>query len=182
MQPMNPDQMAADYLPGQIGNGKTVGVEFTFPLRARPRRGRSSFPAALVASSDENLLREISELVLQSGLRACLAFTVCECKRVLQRQTVALVVCDDRLIDGKYEDILSEIARLQLATPVIVVSPTGNWPDYLKAMSLGAFDYLGYPPIPGDLPRTLYAALTTLTGRDYRSGNGRFFFAKGGLR
>ena len=64
------------------------------------------------------------------------------------RRRVSLVVCDDRLVDGKYEDILSETAPSPLKTPVVVVSPTGDWPDYLKAINAGAFDYLAYPPIP----------------------------------
>jgi DNA-binding NtrC family response regulator len=89
-------------------------------------------------------------------------------------QRVCLVVCDDRLIDGKYEDILNETVRLLLKTPLIVVSPTGDWRDYLKAIGAGAFDYLAYPPIPGDLPRSISNALTLRTDGGFQDATIKF--------
>lgn len=157
----------ASELPENAGR-KSSSFERTFPLRPRPRSGKLNCPTALVASSDENVLQELAEIIAQCGLATFLAFTVGESKRILDRQKVCLVVCDDRLSDGKYEDILSETVRLRLKTPVIVVSPIGDWPDYLKAISAGAFDYLAYPPIPGDLPRTIRDALTSRTGSSFQ--------------
>jgi DNA-binding NtrC family response regulator len=154
-------QNVPDDASGRVEYPKSEGIAFTLPLHRRYRPGKPGFPAALVASSDENVLREVADIVLQCGLTTYLASTVDESKRILERQRVSLVVCDDRLADGKYGDILGETARLQPKTPVIVLSPTGDWPDYLKAINAGAFDFLAYPPIREDFERTIQEGLTT---------------------
>jgi len=156
-----PEIEARWYAPAQIANGKNGSINFTFPLRGRRRFGKPNSLTALVASSDENLVQELAESTVPSGLATFVAFTIDESKRVLNRQRISVVVCDDRLIDGKYEDLVDETIRLRLKTPVIVISRTGNWPDYLKAIGAGAFDYLAYPPVPRDLPRIIRNALAT---------------------
>jgi DNA-binding NtrC family response regulator len=72
---------------------------------------------------------------------------------------ISIVVCDDRLDDGKYEDILKLVVRSETKAPVIVVSQTGDWPEYLTAMCGGAFDFLAYPPVAGDLRQTIQNVL-----------------------
>ncbi|HEV2521395.1 MAG TPA: hypothetical protein VGT24_03360 [Candidatus Acidoferrales bacterium] len=128
------------------------------------------------------MLQKLAEIVVQCGLATFLAFTVGESRRILDRQKICLVVCNDRLIDGKYEDILDETAALRLKAPVIVVSRTGEWPDYLKAIGAGAFDYLAYPPIPGDLPRSIRSALTFGTASGFQDTAREFFgSSRGGM-
>jgi CheY-like chemotaxis protein len=61
---------------------------------------------------------------------------------VLAGQEIFVVVCNDRLDDGKYEDIVKLVVRCETKVPVIVVSRTGDWAEYLMAMCGGAFDYL----------------------------------------
>jgi DNA-binding NtrC family response regulator len=85
----------------------------------------------------------------------------------LNRQKIYLVVCDDRLIDDKYEDLVKATETSRAKAPVIVVSITGDWPDYFKAMSAGVFDFLTYPPIPGELPRVVHHALESLALRSF---------------
>jgi DNA-binding NtrC family response regulator len=168
--------------PTETGDGKNSRFDLTFPLRASAGPGKLNSSTALVASSDENVQRDLAEMIVQCGLAACVAFTVRESKKILDRQKVSLVVCDESLIDGKYQDILSETVRLRLKTPVIVVSPTGDWPDYLKAISAGAFDYLAYPPIPGDLPRTIRDALTPRRASDFQDTTTKFLSSsRGGM-
>jgi hypothetical protein len=48
-----------------------------------------------------------------------------------------LGVCNDRLDDGKYEDILNLVVRSEAKVPVIVVSQTGDWPDTLRRCVAG---------------------------------------------
>ncbi|MGA7626631.1 MAG: hypothetical protein WCA91_23945 [Candidatus Acidiferrales bacterium] len=170
---------ARRHVPAPMGNEENSSVDFTLPLGEHPRSEGSNSPAALVASSDENVLQGVAEIVLQCGLATFLAFTVEESRRILEKQTVSLVVCDDRLVDGKYEDILSETAPSPLKTPVVVVSPTGDWPDYLKAINAGAFDYLAYPPIPGDLPRAIHDALMSRTASGFQDTKSKFVSSKG---
>jgi len=42
-----------------------------------------------------------------------------------------------------------------LATLSSSISRTGDWPEYLAAIRSGAFDYLAYPPAPGELQRII---------------------------
>ena len=139
-------------------NMQTAAGKDDWRALTQPLPGRSEKSAALAVSSDVLVLREIAGAIRQCGLAVLVGFTVRQSRRILESQNVSLVVCDDRLIDGKYQDII-EAAKLQSKTPVIVVSPTADWPDYLKAIRAGAFDYIAYPPIDGDLPRTIRNAL-----------------------
>jgi DNA-binding NtrC family response regulator len=148
--------------------------ERAVPLAARPRSGALHCPSALVAASDEKMLQQVAETVVRCGLAAFLSVTVDESRRILRRQEPCLVVCGEHLKDGRYEDILRETLRWLLRTPVIVVSATGDWPDYLKAISAGAFDYLAYPPIPGDLSRSIRSALSFRATRGDRDTATKF--------
>lgn len=170
---------ARRYMPVQTGNEENSGVDFTLSLRERHRR-RSNSLTALVVSSDENVLQRIAEIVLQCGIPTFLAFTVSEGGRILEARTVSLVVCDERLVDGTYEDILYRTTRLPRETLLIVVSRTGDWPDYLRAISAGAFDYLAYPPIPGDLPYAIHSALTRWNASN-SEGTGKFVASRGDI-
>jgi DNA-binding NtrC family response regulator len=77
----------------------------------------------------------------------------------LARNEISIVVCNDRLDDGKYEDIVKLVVRSETKAPVIVVSQTGDWPEYLTAMCGGAFDFLAYPPVAADLQQSIQNAL-----------------------
>lgn len=146
----------------QFNVGRFGATTTLFPdARLLPEETKSS--EALLASSDENILRELAARIIPFGLNTRIAFTVARTRSILRRRGASLVICDDRLIDGKYEDILIETFRSQLDTPVIVVSPTGGWSDYLRAIAAGAFDYLAFPPVPGDLQRSIQQALQLCT-------------------
>jgi DNA-binding NtrC family response regulator len=137
------------------------GYVFAKPLRTRRFPRRLNLPGALVVSSDEAVQQNLAEAVIQCGLIVFLAFTVGEGRRILNRQEISLVVCDDRVIDGKYEELVQAAKTSRTKPPVIVVSRVGDWPDYLKAVNGGAFDFLAYPPIRGELPRVVYNAISS---------------------
>jgi len=84
---------------------------------------------------------------------------VAESGIALIRHQVSIVLCYDCLGDGNYEDIVKLLDRSATKVPIIVVSRTGGWTEYLMAIRSGAFDYLAYPPIPGDLQRVIRNAL-----------------------
>ena len=156
----------AHHLSGS-GNGKNRSFEFTLSQRARPRSAQLNGPNGLVASSDEEVLQKLAQITLQCGVAPFLAFTIGESKRILDRQEVCLVLCDDLLMDGNYEDILRATEGSRAKAPVIVVSRTGDWPDYLQATAAGVFDYQAYPPIPGELPRAIRSALASRTANTF---------------
>jgi DNA-binding NtrC family response regulator len=151
-----------------VGAELNCGYVFAKPLRANRFPRRLNSPCALVVSTDEFVQQNLADTITQCGLFAFRAFTVGESKRILGRQEICLLVCDDRPIDGTYEDLLQAARASRTKPPVIVVSFSGGWPEYLKALDAGVFDFLAYPPIRGELPRTVHRALE---GRALRSFN-----------
>jgi len=137
------------------GNGD---VKSSFPEPKRSRPADLNLPNGLAASSDANVLQDLADMMCQCGLATFIASTVNESRRILERHDVCLVLCDERLADGGYQEIL---AAVQKRSPVIVVSPTGEAVDYLKAIGAGAFDYLAHRPIPEELPRVIRSALVS---------------------
>jgi len=133
--------------------------EIAFDPRQRKKRVMLQVPNGLVVSSDDKVRRKLAQVLRQCALAPVLACTVAESGMVLAGHEISVVLCDDRMDDGKYEDIVKLVVRSGTKSPVIVVSRTGDWPEYLAAMCDGAFDYLAYPPIPGDLQETIRNAL-----------------------
>jgi DNA-binding NtrC family response regulator len=133
--------------------------EFAFAQRQRKKGLMLQLPSGLVVSSDDEVRRKLAEVLRQCALAPVLASTVAESGMALAGNEIFVVVCNDRLDDGKYEDIVKLAVGSETRVPVIVVSQTGDWPEYLAAMSGGAFDFLAYPPIAGDLQQTIQNAL-----------------------
>ena len=146
----------------EIGDGEGGSRDVTFPWGMRPRSAKLSCPKGLVASSNEEVVQKLVKIMGQCGLATFLAYGVDESKRILTREKVCLVLCDDRLFDGNYEDILNASEWSRAKAPVIVFSSTGDWPDYLRAIRAGAFDYMAYPPFLGELPRVIRNALASI--------------------
>lgn len=150
-------------------NGEGESSVATFPRRARLRYSRLSGPKCLVASSNEEVLKKLAKILSHCGLATFLASGIEESRKVLVRERVFLVLCDDRLVDGDYQDILSASEWSTSKAPVIVFSSTGDWPDYLKAIRAGAFDYMAYPPFPEELQRVIRNALESRMANTVRA-------------
>jgi DNA-binding NtrC family response regulator len=138
---------------------RRVNIEkFEFVFSFRRRRNELTLNG-LVVSSDDQVRRKLAEILGQCGLAPVLASTVNESGMALAGHEVFIVLCDD-LVDGRYEDIVKLAGRFNTKLPVIVLSRTGDWPEYLTAIRSGAFDYVPYPPIPQDLHWIIRNALS----------------------
>ena len=133
-------------------------IEFAYALRQRNKEVVLKFPNGLVVSSDEEVRRKLGEILGQCGLAPVFASTVTESGMTLAENEVFIVLCEDCLSDGKYRDIVKLVCQSDTKVLVVVVSRTGEWPEYLTAIRAGAFDYLAYPPIPGELQRIIQNA------------------------
>jgi DNA-binding NtrC family response regulator len=119
----------------------------------------------LVVSSDDEVRRKLAEMLRQRGLAPVFASTVAESRMRLSRSQVQIVICEDWLGDGKYDAVVRITNQINTAVPVIVFSRTGDWLEYLTAMRTGVFDYLAYPPLPGEFERTIQNALRECGGQ-----------------
>ena len=127
------------YGPAENQGGNRGNFEFAFSLRRREKG--------------------VMYILVRCGLAPLFSSTVAESGSVLSRRKVFVVLSHNFLIDGGYEDIVKAVRLSDTNVPVIVVSRTGDWPDYLTAIHTGAFDYLAYPPIPGELERIIKNAV-----------------------
>jgi DNA-binding NtrC family response regulator len=132
--------------------------EVAFPNRACQERVMLSLPNGLVVSSDAEVRRKLAEILGHGGLAPVLASTVAESRTALVRHDVCMVLCDEFVVDGNYRAVVEVVEHADTKVPVIVVSRIGDWPEYLAAIRSGVFDYLAYPPIPGELQRVIRSA------------------------
>jgi CheY-like chemotaxis protein len=124
-----------------------------------------NLPKCLVVSSDAGIRRELAELLRRCGLALILVSTLTESRMALTSLEVCIVLCDECVVDGNYPAILEIVEHVDRKIPVIVISRTGEWPEYLAAIRCGAFDYLAYPPIAGEFQRVIRNAFRERDGR-----------------
>jgi len=105
----------------------------------------------MVVSSEDRVRRRLAEILGQCGLTSILASTVAESQMALARHKFCMILCDECLADGDYQAIVEVAKHAETRPPVIVLSRTGDWPEYLAATRAGAYDYLAYPPVPTEL-------------------------------
>lgn len=87
-----------------------------------------------------------------------------ECRRLLRENTPLLLVCDTRLEDGTYQDVL-RVAKARNPQMPVVVSGVQDWNEYLDALRLGAFDCIASPDHLHEAARILRQALQESWGR-----------------
>lgn len=113
----------------------------------------------LIVSSDPLQRQAIERLLSLRQMRAVCASCVREARARMARRPVEIVFCDAQLADGSFRDLLAAGPAGQSRPPVVVVSRTADTQEYLEAMRLGAFDFLGAPLRPREVEWVLANAL-----------------------
>jgi DNA-binding NtrC family response regulator len=156
---MRTHQRTARYDAVETKSADGRNFEFAFAQRQGRKGLMLQLPIGLVVSSDQVVRRKLAQVLRQCSVAPVVASTVAASGTALAWKEISIVVCDDHLDDGKYEDIVKLVGRSEKRVPVIVVSRTGDWPEYLTAMCGGTFDFVAYPPVAGDLQQTIQNAL-----------------------
>jgi len=105
----------------------------------------------LVASSDLESRRALTDILEKEGYDTICVSRASECREALEAQRVGLVFCDRRLSDGSYRDVVAAARAGQGKTRVVVTSRLADWNEYLEALRLGAFDLIASPCRPTDV-------------------------------
>ena len=109
------------------------------------RRSRSNTPSVLVVD-DEDDIRELLELsLLRMGLVCDTAANLAEAHACLERGDYRLCLTDMRLPDGDGLDLVAHIQAAHPGLPVAVVSAYGSIDTAIRALKLGAFDFVTKP-------------------------------------
>jgi two-component system, NtrC family, response regulator PilR len=113
----------------------------------------------LVASSDLEGRRALSNILGNLGVDPLTSSTVRECKELMASERVGLIFCDRLLADGNCYDLLNASRIGRTKARVVVMSSTADWDEFLEAMRLGAFDVIASPCRATDVEWMIIQAL-----------------------
>ncbi|MDR2924978.1 MAG: sigma-54 dependent transcriptional regulator [Azoarcus sp.] len=128
------------------------------------RRNRAASDDVLIVDDEEDI-RELLELsLLRMGLGAETSGTIAEAKKRLENTRYRLCLTDMRLPDGDGLDLVEHIQRHQPNLPVAVITAFGSIETAIRALKLGAFDFVTKPIELQVLRRLVQHALKLQTG------------------
>jgi two-component system response regulator AtoC len=99
----------------------------------------------LIVDDEETLCYFLKASLEEKGYQAATAYTASEGLDVVTRQQIDLVLLDLKLPDGDGLDVLDQIRRVDSNLPVIVLTGHAGIESAVRAMKLGAYDYLEKP-------------------------------------
>jgi DNA-binding NtrC family response regulator len=99
----------------------------------------------LILDDEKQFTEELYEFFQNSGFESFEANTVIEAEKILNNHKIDLLILDVRLPGVNGIDILKDVRIRFPSIEVIVVSAHGDMDTVIKAMRLGAFDYLRKP-------------------------------------
>jgi len=88
----------------------------------------------------------------------------------LASRPFGVVFCTDLVPDGNFRDLITDLKRSSSTVPVIVLSRSTEWSDWLSALDADAFDYIACPPDPVETRRILHAAINPRAGSSTFAG------------
>ncbi len=99
----------------------------------------------LILDDEKQFTEELSEFFNNSDYEAYEANNVGDGRRIINEKEIDLLILDVRLPGISGLDILKEVKVQHPAMEVIIISAHGDMDTVIKAMRLGAFDYLRKP-------------------------------------
>jgi len=99
----------------------------------------------LILDDEKQFTEELSGFFEESDFESFEANTVAEGRKVLSEHSIDLLILDVRLPGANGLDILKEVKIQYPYMEVIIISAHGDMDTVIKAMRLGAFDYLRKP-------------------------------------
>ena len=113
----------------------------------------------LIASSDLEARRALSNILVQLGIDPLTTSTIRECTEIIASERVGLIFCDRLLADGNCNDLLNASKGGRTRARIVVTSSTADWDEFLEAMRLGAFDVIASPCRTTDVEWMIIQAL-----------------------
>jgi DNA-binding NtrC family response regulator len=99
----------------------------------------------LILDDEKQFTEELSGFFMDSAFESFEANTAEEGKKILSKNNIDLLILDVRLPGVNGLDILKEVKIQYPYMEVIIISAHGDMDTVIKAMRLGAFDYLRKP-------------------------------------
>ncbi|MGD8322898.1 MAG: sigma-54 dependent transcriptional regulator [Gammaproteobacteria bacterium] len=122
-------------------------------------------PTALVVDDEPDICELLAMTLDRMDIATRTVNDVYSAKRLLQRESVDLCLTDMRLPDGDGLELVEWMQREASGTPVAVITAHGSVEAAVKALKVGAFDFVSKPLELNDLRKLVKAALK-LRGND----------------
>jgi two-component system, OmpR family, response regulator len=114
----------------------------------------------LVVSSEQDHLKRLAGTLSRSSWEPVASKSVSDARAAIARQPFGAIISEESLADGDFRAVIGETRRSGRQVPVVVVSRRDDWNSYLAALDAGAFEYVAFPPNPGELERAVRSALS----------------------
>ncbi|HEX5458433.1 MAG TPA: sigma-54 dependent transcriptional regulator [Steroidobacteraceae bacterium] len=135
---------------------------------ARPEPAK---PAVLIVDDEPDLLELVSLTLSRMNLRTRTAPDVTTARKLLKSEAFDLCLTDMRLPDGDGLDLVAWIQENRATVPVAVITAHGNVESAVRALKLGAFDFVSKPLDLGVLRKLVGSAIRLGTGNSDASAD-----------
>ncbi len=119
----------------------------------------SDQPMVLVVDDEPDLLELVSLTLSRMSLRTRTAPDIATAKKLLKSEHFDLCLTDMRLPDGDGLDLVAWIQENRARVPVAVITAHGNVESAVRALKLGAFDFVSKPLDLGVLRKLVGSAI-----------------------
>ena len=128
-------------------------------VTAASARAASTRPVVLIVDDEPDLLELVSLTLSRMNLETRTAPDVGSARRLLKSEQFDLCLTDMRLPDGDGLDLVAWIQENRSDLPVAVITAHGNVESAVRALKLGAFDFVSKPLDLGVLRKLVGSAI-----------------------
>jgi DNA-binding NtrC family response regulator len=96
----------------------------------------------LIIDDEEKLRQLLTRIISLEGFTVLEANNLAAASKVLEKESIDVILCDVKLPDGNGVDFLKQVKPKHPAVEIILLTAYGNIPDGVQAMKNGAFDYI----------------------------------------
>jgi two-component system response regulator PilR (NtrC family) len=128
-------------------------------VNAASARAIGSRPVVLIVDDEPDLLELVSLTLSRMNLDTRTASDVGTARRMLKNEQFDLCLTDMQLPDGDGLDLVAWIQENRSALPVAVITAHGNVESAVRALKLGAFDFVSKPLDLGVLRKLVGSAI-----------------------
>src|SRR3984885_13204240 len=123
------------------------------------RQAAAAQPVVLVVDDEPDLLELVSLTLNRMNLRTRTAADLATARKLLKAERFDLCLTDMRLPDGDGLELVAWIQENRATVPVAVISAHGNVESAVRALKLGAFDFVSKPLDLGVLRKLVGSAI-----------------------
>jgi two-component system response regulator PilR (NtrC family) len=128
-------------------------------VTAASARATGSRPVVLIVDDEPDLVELVSLTLSRMNLETRTAPDVVTARRMLKNEQFDLCLTDMRLPDGDGLDLVAWIQENRSTLPVAVITAHGNVESAVRALKLGAFDFVSKPLDLGVLRKLVGSAI-----------------------